>query len=126
MLTKIIAVALLSAIIIYYLKTTASEFFTPTLIVSSILIIFLVINYITKFINFFEEISILSGINGEIFSLIIKIIAISYLIEFTAGIISDMQLNSLADKVVFGGKIIVFSMILPIIKQIINLLMGLL
>ena len=75
---------------------------------------------------FFEEISILSGINGEIFSLIIKIIAISYLIEFTAGIISDMQLNSLADKVVFGGKIIVFSMILPIIKQIINLLMGLL
>ncbi len=126
MLAKIIGIAILSAIIIYYLKSTSSEFFTPALIVSSIIIIVLVFEYVIEFVNFFQEISFLSGINAEIFSLLIKILAISYLIEFSASIIGDMQLNSLAEKVIFAGKIIIFSMVLPIIRQIITLLMDLL
>ncbi len=126
MLTKIIGIAILSAVIIYYLKSISSEFFTPALIVASIIIIVLVIGYVAEFVTFFQEISLLAGINGEIFSLLIKILAISYLIEFSADIISDMQLNSLAEKVIFAGKIIVFSMVLPIVSQIIALLMDLL
>ena len=126
MLTKLLAIAIICAVILYYLRSSAPEFFTPALIVSSVILVIFVIEYVLDFISFFQEVSLISGISGEMILLILKILAISYLIEFTAGIIMDMQLNSLADKVVFAGKIIVFSLTLPIIKQIITLLMELL
>ena len=126
MLTRILAIAIISALILYYLKITVQEYFTQVLVVSSLILIILVLEYIVEFVVFFQEISTISGINGQTITLILKILAISYLIEFTAGIINDMQLTSLADKVVFAGKIIVFSMTIPTIKQIITLLTELL
>ena len=126
MITQILAIAIISALILYYLKSTSPEFFTPALLVSSIIILILILEYVVEFIGFFREMSTLSGISGEMISLILKILAISYLIEFTAGMINDMQLTSLADKVVFAGKIIVFSLTIPTIKQIISLLTELL
>lgn len=122
MLTKILAIAIISAFILYYLKVSAPEFFTPALVVSSLIILVLTVEYVLEILDFFQEIASVSGISNQVFTLILKIIAISYLIEFTSDLIKDMQLNSLADKVVFGGKIIVFSLTIPIIRQIITIL----
>ena len=97
MLTKIIVIALISAFILYYLKNSAPEFFSPTLVVVSTVILILSVEYIVDFIDFFKEISIVSGLSGEMISLIIKILAVSYLVEFAAGVINDMQLSA-SDK----------------------------
>ena len=126
MLGKIIALSLISAIILLYLKNTASEYFSPVLIVSSLLILSFSIGYVVRFIELFNKIKELTGINSEIFTIIFKVLAISYLIEFSAGVICDMGLNSLAEKVVLCGKFIVLCLVVPVIEQIINLLISLL
>ena len=126
MLTKIIFIAIIGAVILYYLKISAPEFFTPALVVCSIVLLVLIIEYIIKFLDFFQHLGAISGLSGQMILLIIKIIAISYLVEFIAGMINDMQLGSVADKVVLAGKIIVFSMTLPVIEQIISILTELL
>ena len=38
---------------------------------------------------------------------ILKMVGIGYLVEFSAGILNDFGQNSLADKLVFCGKIVV-------------------
>ena len=126
MLTKIIAISLVLSIILFYLKNTASEYFTPVLIISCLFILSLSINYVVTFLELFEKIKNITGISNEIFTIIFKVLAISYLIEFTADIIVDMGLNSLAEKVVFAGKIIVLCLVVPIIEQIVNILISLL
>ena len=126
MLTKIIAISLILAVILFYLKNTASEYFTPVLIISCLLVLSLSINYVVNFLELFEKIKNITGISGEIFTIIFKVLAVSYLIEFTAETICDMGLNSLAEKVVFAGKIIVLCLVVPILEQIINILISLL
>ena len=126
MITKIIAISLIFAIILFYLKNTNSEIFIPLLIICSIYITTISLGYFLQYVELFNKIKLLSGINEDIFKIIFKIVAISYLIEFSSGIISDMGLISLAEKVVFAGKIIVLSLALPIINQILTLLVSLL
>ena len=58
------------------------------------------------------------------YKIIFKITAISYLVEFGAGIIDDFGLKSLSDKLVFVGKVVIFCMSMPIIYAVFNLLLG--
>ena len=48
------------------------------------------------------------------------------MIEFATGTISDFGVNGMAEKLVFVGKIIIFSLSLPIVYAVINLLTGIL
>jgi stage III sporulation protein AD len=58
--------------------------------------------------------------------IIFKVTAIGYIVDFSASTIRDFGLNSLADKVVFVGKLIIFSLSMPIIYGVLNLLVGVL
>ena len=52
--------------------------------------------------------------------IVIKIIGISYLIEFSSGLIEDFGLKSLSDKIVFVGKIAILTTAYPIIEKLIK------
>ena len=57
------------------------------------------------------------------FSTLLKIVGVGYLIEFSASVCIDSGNSSIADKVVLAGKILIFSMSLPIINNLFNLVM---
>jgi len=126
MLIKLLLISLIFSVILIYLKKTSEEYFLPVLIVASLIIVSIAFTGIVQVLNIFEDIKNYAGISSDTFILIIKIISISYLIEFCAGTICDIGLNSLAEKVVFAGKIIVFCLVLPTVKNIINLLISIL
>lgn len=48
--------------------------------------------------------------------------AIGYLVEFSAGIVEDFGSKSIADKLVLAGKIIIFTVSIPIIQSLITLI----
>ena len=48
-------------------------------------------------------------------------IGIGYLVEFSAGILNDFGQNSVADKLVFAGKILVFVLAIPILESVVSL-----
>ncbi|MBQ9782283.1 MAG: hypothetical protein IJW26_03765 [Clostridia bacterium] len=123
---KIIAVGIICAIIIVYLKSVNSEFCIPVSVCAGILLLTMTATYVTDFISIFSDVAKISGIDGSILKLILKIVAISYLIEFSATLIEDFGLKSIADKVVFAGKIVILTMSAPIIKNLIETVTGLL
>ena len=123
---KIVVLTILFAAIILYLKNTYSELALPATVVAGIIIISYSLNYFSKIFEIINNIIELSGINREIYSIIFKISTIGYLVEFGADTVTDFGLKSLADKLVFVGKIMIFSISLPIIYSIYNILSGLL
>ena len=124
-MVKLVAIALIFSVIIIYLKNINSELSLLALIGAGIIVIFYVLSYISNTFSFISQLVVKSGIDNEFYVIIFKITAIGYLIEFGASTMQDFGLNSLANKLIFAGKIIILSVSLPIIYAVYNLISGL-
>ena len=119
---KVIVIALATAFLCIYLKSFNSEYYFITLICGGIIILTLAISYLSKAFDFLNALTQKTGIDESLFSLIIKVTLISYLVEFTSGLIEDFGMKSLSDKVVFCGKIILICMSAPIFNALLNVI----
>lgn len=117
-MVKIVLLALLLGLIVFYLKSINSELFSLGLIASGIILVFISLNYISATFDFVNEIVNLTGVNKEHYYIIIKIIAIGYLIEFASSSLEDLGLKSLSVKLIFLGRIIILSLSAPIIMGV--------
>ncbi len=125
-MVKIVAVALLCACVIIYLKSINSELTLLVTVASGIILLSFAFTYLTNIFSFFNKLAELTGIDNELYKIIFKITTIGYLVEFGAGILNDFGLNSLAQKLIFAGKIIIFTVSIPIFYAVLNLITGLL
>ena len=125
-MVKIVSIAIIASIIIVYLKSINSEFYLLAIIASGIILLSMAFDYLVLTFEFFNRLIELTGVSREFYQIIFKITGIGYMIEFATGTISDFGVNGMAEKLVFVGKIIIFSLSLPIIYAVINLLTGML
>ena len=123
---KIIAIGLITCLATIIVKPIRSDFSVIIAIVGGLIILFMVIDYLSSVFETFRSITGITGLNSNLYTLLLKIIGVGYLIEFTAGICSDTGNSSLGDKVLLGGKIIILVMALPIITNILQIIMELL
>lgn len=122
---KIVAVALLCAIVVVYLRYINSELSALALIGSCIIVLFFAFEQLSSVIQIFDEIADLTGIGSDLYKILFKITAIGYLVEFGADLVEDFGLKSLSSKLLFAGKIIILSTAMPIIYSVFNLLLKL-
>ena len=120
-MVKIVAIVLVCAIIIVYLRNINSELSMLALIGSCTIVLFFVLEYLSDIVHVFDEISNFTGINSDLYKIIFKITAIGYLVEFGADIVEDFGLKSLSNKLLFVGKIIILSICMPIIYSVFSL-----
>ena len=123
---KIVFIAILIAVIIIYLRQTNSELALLATIAGGIILLSFVLEYITQTFDIINQLILATNLDKSLFKIIFKITAIGYLVEFSASIIKDFGLNSLSDKLIFIGKIIIVTMSMPIIYAVFNLLKGIL
>ena len=64
----------------------------------------------------------LTGLDNSLLKILLKIVGVSYLTEFSAGILNDFGSANVADKVSLGGKILIFLLSLPIVESLLKLL----
>lgn len=123
---KIMSIALITCVACLIVKPIRSDFAILISIVGGIIVIFYILTYFTSIFDVFNRIFETTGIKSSLYSIILKIIGIGYLTEFTASICNDTGNSSLGDKVLLGGKIIILVMALPIVSSILNIVMELL
>lgn len=123
---KIVAISMICACIIIYLRSVNSELTLLATIGAGIIILSFVFQYVENALNFFNKITELTGLDKNLYSIIFKITAIGYLVDFGAGTLTDFGLTSLAGKLQLVGKIAIFSVSIPIFYALINLLSSLL
>lgn len=122
---KIVCIALICSLLIIYLKSINSELTFLATVGTGIILLILSVEYIVGAIEFINKLIDISGIDGELYTIIIKITAVGYLIEFAASTIQDFGLKSISDKLVFLGKLIILSMSFPILYAVFNMITGL-
>ena len=123
-MVKLVILVIIFAIIIVYLKSVNSEFALLVSVGAGIVLTYLTLDYIVNAFEFFNMLIEYSKIDSQLLLIIFKITCIGYLVEFGAGVVKDFGLQSLADKLVFVGKIIILSISMPIIYAVFNLIIG--
>ncbi len=123
---KIVAIGLITCVATLIIKPIRTDFAILISIVGGLIILFMIINYLTGIFDTLQNIIGITNLNSSLYTLLLKIVGIGYLIEFTAGICNDTGNGSLGDKILLGGKIIIMVMALPIITSILEIIMELL
>ena len=123
---KIIAIGLITCVTTLIIRPIRTDFAILAAVVGGLIIVFMLINYLTQVFDAFKNIINFTGLNSSLYSLLLKIVGIGYLIEFTASICSDTGNGSLGDKILLGGKIVILVMALPIVLNILNIIMEIL
>lgn len=125
-LYKIIGIALITVVATLIVKPVRPDFAVFISVVGGVIILFMLAGYLTDIFEVFNQIFNFTNVNSSLYKIIFKIIGVGYLVEFTASLCSDTGNNSLGDKVLLGGKIIILVMALPIVTSILEIVMELL
>ncbi len=125
-LLKILAVALITVFASILVKQTRPEIAMIISIAGSILIIVMIVDSISSVLSSFYGIFQTTGVDTTLLTPLFKIIAIGYITEFGANICLDAGASSVADKVLFAGKLVILLVALPIVTTVINMVVSLL
>ena len=122
---KVLILGIILSVMTVLLKQIKPEYSLICIIVGSIILVAYILSGISTIFDYFSVIVEKTGIDNVMFTTLLKIIGVGYLIEFTAGICVDSGNNSIADKVVLAGKILIFILSMPIITNLFNLILEL-
>jgi stage III sporulation protein AD len=123
---QLVGIAFITAITALILKSTKPELAFAVTVTGSIILLLFTFELFQNAFSIFNTIADTTGIDVALVKILLKMVGIGYLVEFSAGILNDFGQNSVADKLVFCGKIIVLILALPIIESVLNLISRLL
>lgn len=119
---KIIGVGCVTALTTMLLKSTKPELAFAVSVVGTLVILLMALGLFRGAANILYTITSLTGLDNSLLKMVLKIVGISYLTEFSAGILNDLGSGSVAEKVSLCGKILIFMLSLPIIESLLKLL----
>ncbi len=123
---QLVGIAFVTAVAALILKETKPELAFAVTIAGSIILLLFVFELFKDSVSIFQEIASATGINASLVKILLKMVGIGYLVEFSAGILNDFGQASLADKLTFCGKILILVLAIPIIESVLKLIVSLL
>ena len=121
---KIIGVAFVTSITAILLKGTKPELSFAVTVTGVIVILLFIIDSLQNTIGLLNELVEMTGVDNGIFKILIKIVGVGYLTEFSSGILNDFGSNAVADKVALGGKITILLLSLPVLEGLLQMVRG--
>ncbi len=116
-----LGIGVVTAILSLLIKQHRPEIAIAIPVLGGIAIFVAMVPYLEETVKLFEELAEISGIQNRYLRLIIKMIGIAYLCEFSAELCRDAGENSVAGKIELGGKVLILSLSVPIVYQFLGL-----
>ena len=123
---QLVGIALVTAVAALLLKGTKPEIALAVTVAGSIILLLFAFEIFEGSLTIFQKIADATGIESSLVKILLKMVVIGYLVEFSAGILNDFGQNSLGDKLVFVGKIIILVLAVPILESVLSLVVRLL
>lgn len=123
---QLVGIAFITAVAALILKNTKPELAFAVTVTGSIILLLFTFEMLRSSFTIFQTIADTTGIDSSLIKILLKMVGIGYLVEFSAGILNDFGQNSLADKLVFCGKVIVLILAIPILESVLSLISRLL
>lgn len=118
---KVIGFALIAVSLIMILKNQRPEIALMCVIASSIIMLVFVFDEIKSVVVLLNNLIETSSINKSLLIIVLKVIGISYVVEFGRNICIDAGENSIASKIEMAGKVIIVSLSIPIITSLVEM-----
>ncbi len=121
---KIVILSLITIFLSVIVKQKSPEFSMIINIAGGLLILSFTFNYLSELISYYSTLGSSVNIDSSIIKTALKIISVGFLTEFVSSLANDFGNNSIASKVVFGGKVVICIIMLPIVKELVALLLA--
>ena len=119
---KIAIISLITIFLSLVLKQKSLEFSAIITVCGGVLILFLTFDYISELIGFYVSFGEEIGVESNVIKIALKLIGVGFLTEFISDLANDFGNSVVASKVVFGGRVVVCLIMLPVLKDLISLL----
>lgn len=123
---KIAALALCAVMLIVLVKNYKPEFGMFTAVACSVLILYFLADSLKYAFVYMSQLYGQLSFGKAYFPVIIKVLAIAYITEFTSQLCRDAGESSIASKVELAGKVIIFCVAIPVFVSILELVEQLL
>ena len=123
---QLVGVAFVTAVAAILVRSTKPELAVVVTIAGGIILLLFALEIFRGSISIFSEIADATGLNASIVKTLLKMVGIGYIIEFSAGVLHDFGQDSLADKLIFCGKIIILVLAVPTLESVLGLVSDLL
>ena len=112
---QVIGVGMTAVLLILVVRRSHPELAVQITIVVAGIVFFLVLDKLRMIIELFTEMAKRAGIGEMYLIILLKIIGISYLVEFGAQVCRDAGEGAIASKIELAGKVMILVMAVPII-----------
>ncbi len=124
-IVQVVGIGIVAVIIIVILKSIAPQYAILTSILTGTVIFILIAGKLSAVIDYLDSFGNKIGIDFIYLDILLKIIGISYLAEFGSEICRDAGETSVASKIELAGKVIIFTLAVPILTSLLQMIIGL-
>lgn len=119
---QIAIIAITASILAVTLKSERPEFSILISVAAGIMIFFVSSTYLKSVLNVLNEITEKINVDLSFIEIILKIVSISYICEFSSQICKDAGEGAIASKVELAGKILILFTSAPVMLSLLELL----
>lgn len=117
---RLVSIGIIGAIACLLLKKTDGHYAALAAVATGIVILIICINSLASVLVSLQEIVDRTGIDNELFAILLKIVGVGYLTEYACGLCEDLDCGGISKKIALGGKIAIFLMALPIVNALLD------
>ena len=115
---KICAVALITAVCAFILKSQKSDLVPLCVVTGGIILLLCAFDYLAASLDFIRAFSEQTKIDKSVLRIIIKAVGVGYAVELTASSVKELGFESISDKLLLCGKLIIFVLTIPIFTSL--------
>ena len=115
---KVIGFGIIAVSLIIILKQQKQEIALLCVVASSVIMLTFIFDDLKNVISLIDKLVIDSAIDSSFLKIILKVIGISYMVEFGKDICKDAGENAIANKIEMAGKVIIVSLSIPVIASL--------
>lgn len=121
-IVKLCSVAIITAVCAIILKSQKSDLVPLVLLAGGLILFACGFDYVAESLTFLKKFTEQTSIDISVIKLIIKLVGVAYLFELTASSIKDLGFESISDKLLLCGKIVIFAMSIPVLSALFDVI----
>jgi stage III sporulation protein AD len=124
-LTSLCIASVIVVLIAIKLKKINPEYSTLISIGACLLIISFIVGRLSRIVGYIEKITAYIDVDAEYIAIILKMLGVAYICEFSAGICKDAGYSSMAAHIEIAGRVTMIVMSIPVLLNVIDMVVEL-
>ncbi|MDI3299475.1 MAG: stage III sporulation protein AD [Bacillota bacterium] len=125
-LFQIVGIGLTVVVLLGVLRHQQSAVATLLSLGAGVLLLLVVLPYFGQVVGLISELAARSSVNLAFVGVLLRVIAIAYLVQLAADVARDAGESAVASRIELAGQLLVLVLAVPILRSVIQAVLGLL